>query len=58
MTTFLLPLSAENRIAAGLAAGDEVEVKPTLDTKPRGSSCRPTSPRRKSVAMLNEGKAR
>jgi hypothetical protein len=32
---FMLPLSAENREAAGLAAGDEVEVEVTLDTAPR-----------------------
>ena len=32
---FLVPLSAENRAAAGLAAGDEVEVTLALDTEPR-----------------------
>ncbi|WP_426247398.1 DUF1905 domain-containing protein [Nocardioides sp. LHG3406-4] len=32
---FLLPLSAENREAAGLSAGDEVEVELALDTEPR-----------------------
>jgi hypothetical protein len=32
---FLLPLSAENRAAAGVAAGDEVEVSLELDTAPR-----------------------
>jgi hypothetical protein len=32
---FLLPLSAENRAAAGVAAGDEVEVDVELDTEPR-----------------------
>jgi uncharacterized protein YdeI (YjbR/CyaY-like superfamily) len=32
---FMLPLSAENRSAAGLAAGDEVEVEVELDTEPR-----------------------
>ena len=32
---FLVPLSAENRAAAGVAAGDEVEVDITLDTAPR-----------------------
>jgi hypothetical protein len=32
---FLLPLSAENRTAAGAAAGDEVEVDVELDTAPR-----------------------
>lgn len=32
---YLLPLSAENRAAAGVAAGDEVEVDVELDTAPR-----------------------
>lgn len=32
---FLVPLSAENRTAAGVAAGDEVEVAIELDTEPR-----------------------
>src|SRR3954466_8330613 len=32
---FLLPLSAENRAAAGVAAGDEVEVDVELDDAPR-----------------------
>jgi hypothetical protein len=32
---FMLPLSAENRVAAGVAAGDEVEVRLELDTAPR-----------------------
>ena len=32
---FMLPLSAENRAAAGVAAGDEVEVEVALDTAPR-----------------------
>ncbi len=32
---FMLPLSAENREAAGLVAGDEVEVGLELDTAPR-----------------------
>jgi len=32
---FLLPLSAENRQAAGVQAGDEVEVDVELDTAPR-----------------------
>jgi len=31
----MLPLSAENRAAAGLAAGDEVEVELVADTAPR-----------------------
>ena len=32
---YMLPLSAENREAAGVAAGDEVEVEVELDTAPR-----------------------
>jgi hypothetical protein len=32
---FLVPLSAENRAAAGVAAGDAVEVEIELDTAPR-----------------------
>jgi hypothetical protein len=32
---FVLPLSAENRAAAGVKAGDEVEVTLELDTAPR-----------------------
>ena len=32
---FLMPLSAEHRTAAGLAAGDAVEVDLELDTAPR-----------------------
>jgi len=32
---FLLPLSAGNRAAAGVAAGDAVEVDVELDTEPR-----------------------
>jgi hypothetical protein len=32
---FMLPLSAENREAAGVAAGEEVEVEIELDTAPR-----------------------
>lgn len=32
---FMVPLSAENRTAAGLAAGDEVEAELVLDTAPR-----------------------
>lgn len=32
---FRIPLSAEHRSAAGVAAGDEVEVELTLDTEPR-----------------------
>ena len=32
---FMLPLSGENRTAAGLAAGDEADVELSLDTEPR-----------------------
>jgi hypothetical protein len=32
---FMLPLSAENRMAAGVAAGDEIDVELELDTAPR-----------------------
>ena len=32
---FMLPCSAENRLAAGVAAGEEVEVDLALDTEPR-----------------------
>lgn len=32
---FLVPLSAENREQAGVAAGDDVEVEIALDTAPR-----------------------
>jgi hypothetical protein len=32
---FMLPISAENRASAGVAAGDEVEVDVELDTEPR-----------------------
>jgi hypothetical protein len=32
---YLIPLSAENRTAAGVAAGDDVEVDVELDTTPR-----------------------
>ncbi len=32
---FMLPLSAENREAAGVAAGDEVEIEVELDSAPR-----------------------
>jgi hypothetical protein len=32
---FLVPLSAENRAAAGVAAGDEVDVTLEPDTRPR-----------------------
>ncbi|MDT2008702.1 DUF1905 domain-containing protein [Rhodococcus opacus] len=32
---FMIPLSAENRSGAGVAAGDEVDVDVELDTEPR-----------------------
>lgn len=32
---YMLPVSAENRAGAGIAAGDEVEVNLELDTAPR-----------------------
>jgi hypothetical protein len=32
---FMLPISAENRTSAGVAAGDEVDVDIELDTEPR-----------------------
>ena len=32
---FLIPLSADRRVAAGLAAGDDVDVEVALDTAPR-----------------------
>jgi hypothetical protein len=32
---YMLPLSAENRQAAGVVAGDEIEVELVLDTAPR-----------------------
>jgi len=38
---FMLPLSAENRASAGVAAGDEVEVDLDLDTEPREVSVPP-----------------
>ena len=38
---FMLPLSAENRAAAGVAAGDAVEVEVELDTQSRAVSVPP-----------------
>jgi hypothetical protein len=32
---YMLPISAENRMSAGVAAGDEVDVDIELDTEPR-----------------------
>ena len=37
----MLPVSADNRAAAGVAAGDEVEVEVELDTEPREVSLPP-----------------
>ncbi|OUS96936.1 YdeI/OmpD-associated family protein [Rhodococcus sp. NCIMB 12038] len=34
-SVFMIPLSAENRSGAGVAAGDEVDVDVELDTEPR-----------------------
>jgi hypothetical protein len=34
-TRYLLPVSAEHRSAAGVAAGDEVDVRLAVDTAPR-----------------------
>ena len=38
---FMIPLSAENRKSAGVAAGDEVDVGIELDTEPREVSVPP-----------------
>jgi hypothetical protein len=38
---FMLPVSADNRAAAGVAAGDEVEVEIVPDTEPREVSVPP-----------------
>ena len=38
---FMLPISAENRMSAGVAAGDEVDVDLELDTEPRKVSLPP-----------------
>ena len=32
---YLLPISGENRLAAGVVAGDEIDVSVELDTEPR-----------------------
>jgi uncharacterized protein YdeI (YjbR/CyaY-like superfamily) len=34
-TRYLLPVSAEHRSAAGVAAGDELDVRLAVDTEPR-----------------------
>ena len=41
---FLVPLAAENREAAGVAAGDEIMVDIENDTAPREVTLPPTSP--------------
>jgi hypothetical protein len=38
---FMLPVSADNRTSAGVAAGDEVDVDIALDTEPREVSVPP-----------------
>jgi hypothetical protein len=38
---FMLPVSADNRTSAGVAAGDEVDVDVALDTEPREVSVPP-----------------
>ena len=38
---FMLPVSADNRMSAGVAAGDEVDVGIALDTEPREVSVPP-----------------
>lgn len=42
---FMIPLSAENRTAAGLAAGDKVNVDIKLDTEPRVVKVPPDFPK-------------
>jgi hypothetical protein len=51
---FLVPLSAENRAAAGVAAGDEVDVDIALDTSPREV----TVPADLAVALTRDDDAR
>jgi hypothetical protein len=51
---FLIPLSAENRAAAGVAAGDEVEVSVELDTEPREVAV----PADLAAALADDGVAR
>jgi hypothetical protein len=38
---FMIPVSAEHRMSAGVAAGDEVDVEIELDTEPREVSIPP-----------------
>ncbi|HXL18965.1 MAG TPA: YdeI/OmpD-associated family protein [Streptosporangiaceae bacterium] len=51
---FMLPLSAENRAAAGVAAGDDVTVEIALDTEPREVSV----PSDFATALRNDAAAR
>lgn len=51
---FMLPVSAEVRAAAGVAAGDEVEVEVTLDSEPREVSVPPDF----SAALDGDAEAR
>jgi hypothetical protein len=51
---FKLPISAENREGAGVAAGDEVEVDIELDTEPREVTVPPDF----AEALDREAKAR
>jgi len=51
---FMVPLSAENRAAASVAAGDEVALEITLDTEPREV----TVPSDFAAALSNDAAAR
>ena len=51
---FMLPLAAEHREAAGVAAGDEVEVEIALDTEPREVGVPPDL----ATALAGEAEAR
>lgn len=51
---FMLPLAAEHREAAGVAAGDEVEVEIALDTEPREVEVPPDL----ATALAGEAEAR
>ena len=48
---FMLPLAAEHRVAAGVAAGDEIEVDLELDERRATSRSRPTSARRSTPSQ-------
>ncbi len=62
----MLPLSAENRAAAGVSAGDEVEVELVADTSPREVELpedwrrhwRRNPPRRRSTTPWHRATAR